>query len=106
MKHRYLVITVLLVLAVAPAAARAEWTKQNTNSFAWFKDIFFVNAVLLSTEDGGQTWVQARKFTTDSILQVHFETEMTGWLLCERNVFAGGKEPTSYLRRTTDGGRT
>lgn len=97
-------------------SVHAEWTKQNTNSFAWYKDIFFLNekkgwivgsdGVVLSTEDGGETWLQPRKFTSDSINQVYFKDVMNGWLLCERNVYARGNNPTSYLRRTTDGGRT
>ena len=84
--------------------------------FAWFRDIFFVDqnkgwivgsdGVMLSTEDGGQTWVQTRKFTTDAFLQIYFTNETTGWLLCERNIYARGANATSYLRKTTDGGRT
>lgn len=95
---------------------QAEWTKQNTNSFAWFRDIYFVDAnkgwmvgtdgVINSTTDGGTTWTQGKKFTADSIIQVYFHDEMNGWLLCERNIYARGNDATSYLRRTTDGGRT
>ena len=96
--------------------ANAEWVKRNTNSFAWFRDVFFVNetkgwitgsdGVLLSTENGGNTWVQARKFTTDAINQVYFVNENTGWLLCERNIYSRGANATSYLLKTVDGGRT
>lgn len=96
--------------------ANAEWVKRNTNSFAWFKDIHFVtpnkgwiagtDGVLLSTLDGGATWAQSKKFTNDAFVQIHFETELTGWLLCERNIFSRGQNPTSYLRRTIDGGQT
>lgn len=106
----------LIVLTFFVQTARAEWVKQNTNSFAWFKDIFFINqdtgwiagtdGILLTTSDGGQTWVKQRKITTDSFVQIHFINETTGWLLCERNVFMRGDNATSYLRRTTDGGRT
>lgn len=108
--------SILFILLFCFHTANAEWVKQNTNSFAWFKDIFFVNqqkgwiagtdGVLLATDDGGFTWVQQKKFTTDALIQVYFSSETTGWLLCERNIFARGNNATSYLRKTTDGGRS
>jgi len=108
--------SILIVLLFSLQTVNAEWVKRNTNSFAWFKDIFFLDqnkgwiagtdGVLLSTEDGGTTWIQAKKFTNDAFLQIHFTSESTGWLLCERNVFNRGSNSASYLRRTTDGGRT
>ena len=106
----------LLILLFCFQTANAEWVKQNTNSFAWFRDVFFVNqnkgwivggdGVMLSTGDGGQTWVQSPKFTTDTFIQIYFTSETTGWLLCERNIYARGVNASSYLRKTTDGGRT
>lgn len=111
--RKLLLIVVLLLSAVG---VRAEWIRHNMNTFAWFRDVYFLNpadgwivgadGVLLSTTDGGATWTQARRFTTDNFIQVHFTSKSNGWLLCERNVFNRGKEPTSYLRRTTDGGLT
>lgn len=108
-------LLVFLVLCSVQAAS-AEWQKQNTNTFAWFRDVFFLDrahgwivgadGMLLSTADGGTTWVQTRKFTTDNFIQIHFTGPTDGWMLCERNLFNRGKEPVSYLRRTTDGGRT
>jgi photosystem II stability/assembly factor-like uncharacterized protein len=105
-----------LILAYGFYSANAEWVRQNTNSFAWFHDVFFVNqskgwivgadGVMLSTENGGQTWTQNSKFTTDTFLQIYFTSETTGWLLCERNIYARGVNASSYLRKTTDGGRT
>ena len=107
---------VILALLCGFQTANADWVKRNTNSFAWFKDIQFLteskgwisgtDGVLLSTEDGGATWVQSKKFTNDSLVQVHFSSETTGWLLCERNIFNRGNNPSSYLRRTIDGGLT
>jgi len=107
---------IIVFLLCGFQTVNAEWTKQNTNSFAWFKDVFFVNqtkgwivgtdGVILSTDDGGTTWVHAKKFSTDSFVQVHFTTETDGWMLCERNLYTRGSLATSYLRRTTDGGRT
>ena len=107
--------SVLFILFFCLQTVNAEWTKQNTNSFAWFKDVFFLNenkgwivgsdGVIVSTADGGTTWVQARKFTTDALVQIHFTNETTGWMLCERNIYSRGNDATSYLRKTTDGGR-
>jgi len=95
--------------------ARADWHKRNLNTFAYFRDIFFVSeskgfivgsdGVIMISDDGGTSWKMQPKFTTDAFLQVYFTDENTGWLLCQRNVYNRGKEPTSYLRKTTDGGR-
>jgi photosystem II stability/assembly factor-like uncharacterized protein len=108
--------TVILLIAFFVQSANAEWVRQNTNTFAWFKDVFFLDnkkgwivgsdGIMLSTEDGGTTWTQAKKFTNDAFVQIYFKNESIGWLLCERNIYARGNNPTSYLRRTTDGGRT
>lgn len=97
-------------------SAQADWVKRNTNTFAWFKDIYFLNeskgwisgtdGVLLATADGGTTWVQAKKFTNDNIIQVHFTDDSNGWMLCERNVYNRGTNALSYLRHTTDGGQS
>lgn len=108
-------ILVLLLLVLSFQTARAEWVRQNTNTFAWFHDVFFQNAdkgwivgtdgAILSTDDGGRTWNKERKFTTDTFLQIYFTSENIGWLLCERNPYARGANATSYLRKTMDGGR-
>lgn len=108
--------TVCFLFLFCLSTANAEWIKQTTNSFAWFRDVFFLNerkgwiagndGTLLSTVDGGATWLRTPKPTTDSFLQVHFTDEKTGWILCERNIYARRSEATSYLRRTTDGGRS
>jgi photosystem II stability/assembly factor-like uncharacterized protein len=114
---RFLLSSAVLVLAaIFCQTANAEWIKQTTNSFAWYRDIHFLDhkrgwivgsdGVMLSTIDGGATWLQAKKFTTDAFVQIYFENERNGWLLCERNIYARGSDPTSYLRRTTDGGLT
>lgn len=110
--RRLVILTFLLFCVVT---VNADWKKQTTNTFAWFKDIHFfgdkawiigTDGVMLSSDDNGATWTQGRKFTTDKLVQVHFVTEMTGWLLCERNVYGRGNTATSYLRKTYDGGRT
>jgi photosystem II stability/assembly factor-like uncharacterized protein len=106
----------IAIIALSVQASFADWVKRDTKSFAWFKDIFFLDqnrgwivggdGVILFTEDGGGLWIQSKKFTNDNLVQVHFINETTGWLLCERNVFSRGSDPTSYLRKTVDGGRT
>ena len=108
-------ILLLFTLVFCLHTVNAEWIRQKTNSFAWFRDVFFVNEMkgwivgtdgtLISTTDGGATWVQTHKFTTDTFLQVHFTDENNGWILCERNIYARGANASSYLRKTTDGGR-
>jgi photosystem II stability/assembly factor-like uncharacterized protein len=113
MKFRRSVLFLATIL-LCIHTANAGWIKQKTNSFAWFKDVFFLNeqrgwiagtdGALISTNDGGATWVQTHKFTTDAFLQVHFTDEKTGWILCERNIYARGPNASSYLRKTTDGG--
>lgn len=107
---------IIILIALSFQTVKADWVRQETNSLAWFRDVYFLDhkkgwivgadGVMLATEDGGNNWTFAKKFTTDALLQIHFENESTGWLLCERNIFARGSNPTSYLRRTVDGGRT
>jgi len=106
----------IFLLLFCLQTANAEWIKQNTNSLAWFRDVFFVdasrgwivgdNGTVIATTDGGSTWTPSKKFTNDTIIQVHFTNEMTGWLLCERNIYARGANASSYLRKTNDGGAT
>lgn len=108
-------LTFGLILVAVPTV-RADWEKRTTNSFGWFRDITFVDdykgfivgtdGIIMSTTTGGVTWTAQPKFTTDTLLQVHFVSDTTGWMLCERNVFARGNNPTSYIRKTIDGGRT
>lgn len=107
---------VIASITVFAHAANAEWVKQETNTFTWFHDVYFLDdkkgwivgsdGAMLATEDGGSSWTGSKKFTADALLQVHFENESTGWLLCQRNIFARGNNSSSYLRRTLDGGAT
>jgi photosystem II stability/assembly factor-like uncharacterized protein len=106
----------LAIACLGSQTVRADWSKLNLNSFGWYKDITFVtkdrgwivgtDGVILSTDDGGKTWQPNKRFTTDALLQIHFTDESTGWMLCERNVYARGDNPISYLRKTTNGGVT
>lgn len=109
-------IYVFAILVLCFQTANAEWIKQRSNSFAWLRDIQFVSAsrgwivgtdgVIMSTTDGGTTWAHVPKFTTDTFRQIYFTDENNGWILCERNVFTRGQNATSYLRKTSDGGKT
>ena len=109
-------IAIILFLALfCLQTANADWVKQNTNSFASFRDVVFVNTsrgfivgddgVILTTVNGGATWEKMTKFMNDGISQIHFTSETTGWLLCQRNIYSRGVNASSYLRKTTDGGR-
>jgi photosystem II stability/assembly factor-like uncharacterized protein len=106
----------IFAITVLVQSVNAGWTKYATNSFSWFRDVYFLDhkkgwiigadGVMLSTADGGDSWTQAKKFTSDTLVQIFFEDRSNGWLLCQRNVYARGSEPASYLRKTTDGGET
>jgi photosystem II stability/assembly factor-like uncharacterized protein len=94
--------------------AQAGWTKQNSGTFAWLHSVYFLNenkgwivgsqGTFLSSEDGGNSWKQTRRFTEDRIRDVYFSDEQTGWILCERNVFNLGAASPSYLMKTSNGG--
>jgi photosystem II stability/assembly factor-like uncharacterized protein len=110
------VVAASCLLLLVTAAVSAEWERRPLNTLASFKDVFFLtenrgwivggNGVIFSTLDGGRTWAPRDRFTTDDILQIYFTDADTGWMLCQRNVFSRGKEPVSYLRKTTDGGHS
>lgn len=94
--------------------ANANWTKQNSNTLAWLRTVYFVNentgwiggsnGTLLTTKDGGDSWKQAEKFTSDVIRQIYFADAANGWLLCERDIYALGANSPSYLLKTKNGG--
>ncbi len=108
-------ISVLLLLLLCVQAAEASWVKQNSNSFAWLRDVYFLNektgwiagsaGTLLATNDGGTIWKKQSGITEDTILQVYFSDESNGWLLCERNIYNRGSNSASYLLKTGDGGK-
>ena len=108
---------IVLLLALAPAA-RAGWAPQKSGTLANLRAVHFADAsrgwaaggkgALVSTEDGGLTWRQRTRPTTDNMLDVFFTDAATGWLVCERNIYdlARAESPRSYLLKTTDGGDT
>ena len=105
---------VLFLLFACFQTARGDWTKQNSNTLAWLRDVYFLNeqtgwivgssGTLLETKNGGKTWIQRKHSNSDTIRQVYFTDTENGWLLCERNLFALGKNSPSYLLKTADGG--
>lgn len=98
------------------ARAAAAWERQNTGTFAWLHAVFFVDGrrgwavggkgALLSTENGGETWVARPRPSADALRDIFFTDEATGWIVCERSIFAPmqKEESISYLLKTSDGG--
>lgn len=107
-------IFIFVSILICFQTANADWKKQNSGTLAWLKTVFFVNektgwiggsnGMLLTTKDGGDSWRQAEKFTSDAIRQIYFRDENKGWLLCERDVYSLGANPPSYLMKTVNGG--
>lgn len=103
-----------LCLIFFQTASFGGWTAQKSGTFAWLRDVYFFdenkgfiagsNGTLLATGDGGKTWKKQSISTSDSIEQILFTSETTGWLLCQRNQFNRGENASSYLMKTTDGG--
>lgn len=103
-------------LQVAAFAASGTWTRQRTGSLAWFHSLFFLDqnrgwaagsrGTLLTTQDGGISWLKKPQPTPDTIRDVYFLDELNGFLVCERNIYElkSNDEPRAYLMKTTDGG--
>lgn len=93
-----------------------NWEKQDAKTLAWLHDVFFLNenkgwisgsnGEFIRTEDGGRTWLRDRKFTEDTIQEIHFFDENNGWLLCQRDAYTLGSDAPSYLLTTNDGGKS
>lgn len=96
--------------------ANAKWIKRDSNTLAWLKTVHFIDdnkgfiggsgGTLLKTSDAGKTWQKAPSFTKDTILEIVFTDQKTGWILCERDIFSLGNMAPSYLMKTTDGGKS
>ncbi|HEY0427474.1 MAG TPA: YCF48-related protein [Pyrinomonadaceae bacterium] len=107
-------LLILFVILLCFQGAKANWVKQNANTFAWLLDVYFLNektgwisgsgGTLLATTDGGKTWKKQTGITEDTIRQIYFSDAQNGWLLCERNIFNRGSNSSSYILRTSDGG--
>jgi photosystem II stability/assembly factor-like uncharacterized protein len=117
MKHASKFLAFLFLLPFCFQAADGRWSKQNSGTLAWLHSIYFLNenkgwivgskGAFLVTNDGGKSWTQGLKFTTDTIRDVYFAPTdaRSGWILCERDLFSGsGEASVSYLMKTSDGG--
>lgn len=109
-------IAAFIFVMILAQAVQASWEKQDAKTFAWLHDVFFLdesrgwiggsNGEFIHTSDGGRTWIRDKKFTDDTIREIHFFDEKNGLLLCERDVFTLGSSAPSYLLTTSDGGET
>lgn len=109
-------ISILLLFLVSFQTTKADWVKQESNTLAWLHDVYFISeskgwisgsdGTLLETIDGGKTWKKIANFSGDNFRQVYFFDENNGWLLCERDVYKRGANSSSYLLRTSDGGKS
>ncbi len=113
---KYRTIFAFLLFLICFQTAQADWVKQNSNTLAWLHDVHFFNetkgfiagsnGTFLETKDGGKTWTKRKNFIEDTILQIYFSDDYSGWLLCERPIFNRGANSSSYLMKTTDGGES
>jgi len=99
---------IALLIFILPTNMLAQWEWQNPTPFGnGLSDIQFINnltgyacgrgGTLIKTINGGNTWAQLTTGTDDSIIDVFFLTEETGWFITydERLIY-----------NTTDGGIT
>lgn len=107
---------ILIVFLLCVQNVSAKWTKQPLNTLAWLQSVFFVDndtgwivgssGTVLTTRDGGSSWLITKKFTSDNIRDVYFSDHENGWLLCEPDAKGKVIESLSYLLRTKDGGNS
>lgn len=112
--RRFNLIFIFVLVSLGFQTANANWTKQKSNTLAWLRTGFFASekigfiggggGTFLTTNDGGDSWKQAEKFTSDTIRQIYFNDENNGWLLCERDVYSLGSNSPSYFLKTSNGG--
>lgn len=114
---RPLALAVLLTLSLN-VSAQTSWKKQPTGTFAWLHSVFFVDesrgwavggkGALLATTDGGEHWETRRRPSEDTLHEIIFTDAGTGWIVCERSIFApmAKEESVSYLLKTSDGGES
>ena len=117
-RPRLLCLLLTTYCLLSGAQASAAWSPQNSGTLAWLRAVFFLDerrgwavgsrGIVLTTDDGGEHWQQARRPTEDAIRDVFFLDVRTGWLVCERSVYKlqAEDEPRAYLLKTGDGGRT
>jgi photosystem II stability/assembly factor-like uncharacterized protein len=109
----------LCLLLLFSLTAQAAWERQPSGTMAWLHAVYFLdarkgwvagsNGTMLETTDGGESWrAMPRRPTEDSIRDIYFSDEKTGWIVCERDVYklSTATEARTYLMKTTDGART
>jgi photosystem II stability/assembly factor-like uncharacterized protein len=113
-----LLLFVLFHVCAGGALAAGAWTRQDSGTMAWLHAVQFVdekrgwavggNGVMLATTDGGGSWKALPRLSEDTLRDLYFSDERTGWLVCERSVYLlkTNDEPRTYLMNTTDGGAT
>ncbi len=119
LRHLFTAFCLLLaayLAAPSASAAPGSWARQRAGSLAWLHSVFFLDqnrgwaagsrGTLLLTNDGGRTWQARPQPTSDSIRDIYFLDELSGFLVCERNIYdlKSNDEPRAYLMKTTDGG--
>lgn len=97
-------------------ASTNSWTVQQSGTFAWLHAVSFIDArrgfaaggrgVLLSTRDGGAHWQSLKRPSEDTLRDLFFVDEKTGWLICERDIYNSDDGQRTYLMHTIDGGAT
>lgn len=111
----YVISTAILFFVVASSSsAGGRWVKQESNTLAWLRSVYFLNenkgwvvgtnGTLLTTDDGGITWKALASGTTNNLLDVVFLNEHEGWMICESNKYELRRgETRTYLLYTFDG---
>ena len=116
MKALFQVIIAIILCTVLDRVAVASWERVPVKTLASLHAVDFLDSergwiagsrgTLLTSVDGGKSWKPEKPFTQDNLVDIHFVDSENGWLLCERDVYSTGKNAVSYLRRTSDGGKT
>jgi photosystem II stability/assembly factor-like uncharacterized protein len=115
-----IIAAALFILFIVPVASAANgvWSPQQSNTLAWLRAVHFVDesrgwaagskGTVVSTADGGRTWLALKRPTEDALRDVYFSDAENGWLVCERSMYALARmeEPRSYLLKTSDGGKS
>lgn len=106
-------ITLLLILFIGInglfSQSNWEWTKQESNTTANLRDVYFVNnmtgwavgsnGIIQKTSNGGISWSPQFSGTNQELEVVHFIDENTGWI-----TGGGVSAEAAPILKTTDGG--
>lgn len=112
----FLLLPFAFCLPPSAASAGGPWARQKSGTLAWLHAVYFVDGrrgfavggkgALLATEDGGARWELRRAPVEDTLHDIFFTDERTGWVACERSIYLlkTKEEHRSYLLKTEDGG--